>query len=548
MSDKCINTYTHQCKLSKYGEYNECILHCTKETLSSLSNPYFKDYDLFFDSLIEYILEDVLRIKNDDTNFTKENLVKYFSLTDIQFQELQKHEDLSDSANGIEHTVSETTEVLKYLLKYFQDTKIVFSKIHFPNTDDRDVPNYEYILSKLGKIHFNYCSFYITSLDLENTECFFQDCDFYEYWSLTNFKVEQELDDLEVYNTCTFHEDVSGSGADKDKYILDNVQFNGCTFKKELSLENINVMKPIFKDWNGFETTMKSLKINNCSFVKRFVLNSYTVETVYLKDTVFTGKFEFTNNIVTNIDVDNCNFEKLAEFYGTQFDKFKMFKSIFTDYTGFEKCKFGKEDSEEKDFTANFQYVTFLSFINFRNTRFVSGLLFEDTNLKESPNFLNSIINFENTSRETFRIIKHSFDKLGNHIEANKYFSLEMKKYKEELSKNNGWSQEKFIFWFNEKISNYGQNYLKASVWLLISSLIYTLFVILSQNIDFINWVKSHEILLSVIKYLNSWFSSIIIFKKILPKNLEFITVIFAILQSTIVWHILVSVRRHSKR
>lgn len=548
MSDKCVNTYTCQCKLSKYKEYSECILHCTKETLSSLSNPYFKDYDLFFDSLIEYILEQALLIKKDDPNITKENLVKYFSLSDIHFRALQKHDDLSDTENGIEHILPETTKVLKYLLKYFQNTKIVFSKIHFPNTDGRDVPNYEYILKKLGEIHFNYCSFYITSLDLDEVKCFFQDCDFYEYWSLKNFKVSEELDDLELYNACTFHEDVTASGAEKDKYILEYVQFNGCTFEKKLTFENINALKPIFKDWSGFESTIDILNIANCKFDNRFIVNNYNIGNVLFENTVFTEKFEFTNDTVNEMDITNCNFEKLAEFYGSTFEQFKIFKSIFTDYTGFEQCEFGKKYDIENQYIANFKYVTFLSFVNFRNTEFKSGLLFEDTNLKESPNFLNSEISFENTSRETFRIIKYSFDKLGNHIEANKYFSLEMKKYKEELSTDRNWSQERFIFWFNEKVSNYGQNYLKATMWLLISSFLYTLLIILSENTEFKDWLRNQDLILSTIKYLNSWFSSVIIFKKVLPKNLEFITVIFAILQSTLIWHILVSVRRHSKR
>lgn len=543
MSDKCVNTYTNQCILPKYKEYDECILHCTKETLSSLSNPYFKDYDLFFNSLIEYILEQILRIKKDIDFINKNNLMKYFSLTDDEFDKLKNYKESGTLAHII---VDNSPE--KKLFEYFRSNKIIFNKIYFPNTDNRDVPNYEYILEKLGKIHFNYCSFYITSLDLENIECFFQDCNFYENWSLKNFKVSQELDDFEVYQACTFYEDVSAFNGEKNRYILDNVQFNGCTFKKELTFENINALKPIFKDWNEFNSNINGLNINNCSFENKFILKNYTIENLFLKNTIFKGKFEFTNNTVTVMDVDNCNFEKLAEFYGSIFNQFKIFKSIFTDYTGFEKCEFGIDNNMKESHVANFQYVTFLSFINFRNTKFKSGLMFEDTNLKEYPNFLNSDIEFENTSKETYRIIKYSFDKLGNHIEANKYFAKEMKKYKNELSKNCNLSQEKFIFWFNETISNYGQDYFKPTLLLFISSFLYTLLILLSGNIEFKNWLKEHDLVLSIIKFLNSWFSSIIIFNKVLPKNLEFITVLFAIFQSTLIWHILVAVRRHAKR
>lgn len=522
MSNKCSNTFPHQCKFKKYGNYSECILHCDKKQMSSLHNPYFTEPENFFRYLADYIVNQVFETNKETNDFNKKLLEGYL----------------------IGSYIPEYDNLKTKLL----NCKIVFSKICFPNTDEREHYNYETILKKLGKIWFNYCDFYIPHLNIEHIECFFQDCNFYEYWSLKNFKVSQELDDLEVYNACTFHKDVSASGGDKDKYTLDNVQFNGCTFKKELTFENINAVKPIFKDWNGFQSTINKLKINDCSFENRFILNNYTIENMFLKNTICKGKFEFTNCIVAVMDIDNCNFEKLAEFYGSIFNQFKIFKSIFTDYTGFERCEFGIDNNIEKSYVANFQYVTFLSFINFRNTKFKSGLMFEDTNLKEYPNFLNSDIKFENTSKETYRIIKYSFDKLGNHIEANKYFSLEMKKYKEELSKNANFSQEKFIFWFNETVSNYGQNYLMPTMWLILTSIVYTLIIILSKNADFINWLKIHNEFLFTIKFLNSWFTNIFVLNKFLPKNLEFITILFTILQSTLVWHILVSVRRHTKR
>lgn len=522
MSDKCSNTFPHQCDLKKYKDSNECILHCDKKEMSSLDNPYFTEPKLFYNHLISFIVNDIFKTSVETSVFNKSNVESY-----LRGEETKEHESV---------------------IHFLEKKKITFTKFSFPNTDDREHYDYELVLKKLSKIWFNYCNFYVPHLSIENVECFFQDCNFHEYWSLKNFKVSEELDDLEVYNTCIFHKDVSASGREKDKYSLDNVQFNGCTFKKELTFENVNALKPIFKDWDEFKSNINTLKINDCNFENRFILNNYTIENLFLKNTIFKGKFEFTNNTVKEMNINNCNFEKLAEFYGSIFNQFKIFKSIFTDYTGFEKCEFGIDNNMEESHIANFQYVTFLSFINFRNTKFKCGLMFEDTNLKEYPNFLNSEIKFENTSKETFRIIKYSFDKLGNHIEANKYFSLEMKKHKVELSKNGDWGQERFIFWFNEKVSNYGQNYLKPTIWLIVSSLLYTLLIVLSGNIELKNYIREHDTILSIIKFLNSWFSSIIIFKKLLPKNLEFLTVIFTVLQSTLIWHILVAVRSHTKR
>ncbi len=503
-----------RCNYSKFDTYDECILHCDKKEMSSSHNPYFTEPEKFYDHLIDHIIEDIFKSKEENTTFNK-NSVR-------------------------EHLLGQQVSNIEKIDELIRNEKIYFSQISFPNKDSRDMFYYEGLLKKLGKVHFQDCSFYTSWLELEHIECFYQDCEFYEYWSLKNFKVPQELDELEVYNACVFHEDVSASSGDKDKFILDNVQFNGCTFEKKLTFENVISKKPIFKDWEGFKSKIKTLKVDSSSFESRFILNNYAIENVLFTNNIFSGKFEFTNNSILDMNIDNCNFEKLAEFYSSKFSKFKIFKSIFNDYTGFEKCEFGEDKNTEDSLLSNFQYVTFLSFINFRNTHFKSGLLFEDTNLKESPNFLNSKINFDNTSKETFRIIKHSFDKLGNHIEANKYFSLEMKKYKEDIFKVSGWTQEKTIFWLNGLASNYGQSYWKGIKWLLLVSLIYAIIVCLFNCNVYKNGL--------VLDLLNGWSKAILPFGRFLPKNLEFITLISTVIQSALIWHIVVALKRHTKR
>lgn len=66
----------------------------------------------------------------------------------------------------------------------------------------------------------------------------------------------------------------------------------------------------------------------------------------------------------------------------------------------------------------------------------------KNTNFKRLADFYSSqFAHFsdlaaERTDRETFRIIKHSFDAVGNHIEANKYFAHEMQACRRELRKD----------------------------------------------------------------------------------------------------------------
>lgn len=523
MSNKCSNTFPHQCEFNKYKEYNECILHCDKKEMSSLHNPYFTEPEQFYNHLVAHIVNSVFKYDGDQIEKDKDTLRDY--LKGVQVPNIEN------------------------VAKKLKSTKIVFTKVSFPNTDDREQYNYETVLKKLGKIWFNYCDFYIPHLAIEHIECFFQDCNFYEYWSLKNFKAFRELDDLEVYNTCTFYKDINASGGEKDKYLLEYIQFNGCTFKKELTLENINALKPIFKDWSEFKSSINTLKISNCELVDRFSMNKYNITNVFFKNTVFKGKFEFTNNVITTIDINNCNFEKLAEFYGSTFKQFKIFKSIFADYTGFEKCEFGNDNDNEKILIANFQYVTFLSFINFRNTKFKSGLLFEDTNLKESPNFLNSNISFKNTSKETFRIIKYSFDKLGNTIEANKYFSLEMKKHKAELASITGKKQEKIILWFNEKISNFGQDYIRPIIFLIFTASIFSLLLYTQKHNFLYNIFPEYNTQIqNIADFFNGWAHGYLPFSKFFIPGMEFISLFFYLINLILVWQIIVSVKRHTKR
>jgi len=120
--------------------------------------------------------------------------------------------------------------------------------------------------------------------------------------------------------------------------------------------------------------------------------------------------------------------------FSSTFIQFKISKSIFNDFTGFENCIFGTSNNLIEEL-AEFEYVTFKDILTLRNTKFLSGLNLENINLLNDANFLKIIVAFKNTPRETFRLIKHSFDKISNSIEANKFFIKEMTKYKEELKK-----------------------------------------------------------------------------------------------------------------
>lgn len=75
----------------------------------------------------------------------------------------------------------------------------------------------------------------------------------------------------------------------------------------------------------------------------------------------------------------------------------------------------------------------------FRNAKFHKGVDLSKSNFNyvAGANFLGCEIEDNKkekvTNRETFRVIKHCFDSIGNHLEANKFFAEEMKAKKREL-------------------------------------------------------------------------------------------------------------------
>lgn len=523
--------YVDGCNLQKVAGFDECILHCSKEKMSNNYHLHFTELNNFYIQLCEYIIEQIFNTTEETSHFDK-NIVR----------SILKNERLNDNIIAIRPQI----------IQSLKEQIVVLSHIAFPKRDSREFFDYIPMLQNLGKIHFNYCEFYLGYIELPSIECFFQDCEFYEHWSICDYYPLEYVQNV-IYEQCKFYDRVSASGneSQSSRLILSHQQFDNCNFEKELTFEYVDAKEAIFSDSDELRSNIKSLKVLHSNFEKRFVLNDYTIESVYFENSVFDEKFEFKYNRVNAFEIDDCNFKKTADFFETTFEKFKVHKSIFDNFTGFELCKFGKEiDSKNREYIALFEYVTFLNFVNFRNTRFFSGLDIDNINAKDSPNFLNAEIAFANTTRETFRIIKNSFDKIGNHIDANHFFSMEMRKYKEELSKQDGKKSEKLVFWFNEMISDFGQNYMRPiAIFMVLSLLFYLLTVGYEKQWLYLIYEPSNYVIKQIVSFFNGLAKSLLPFdSKLLKKGMEFISLLFYIAFSVLMWQIIVAVKRHTKR
>ncbi|NQU34739.1 MAG: hypothetical protein HQ521_16035 [Bacteroidetes bacterium] len=92
--------------------------------------------------------------------------------------------DKLESSGNIEHDPDLLLNFLKSdidigrIAEYFLTKTIVLTRISFPCRDSRDTFDYQKVLRKIGKIHFNYCQFKGNGIELKKTQVFYQDCVF----------------------------------------------------------------------------------------------------------------------------------------------------------------------------------------------------------------------------------------------------------------------------------------------------------------------------------------------------------------------------------
>ena len=359
-----------------------------------------------------------------------------------------------------------------------------------------------------------------------------------------------------LYKTCTFEQGVELSGG--GLVVGYDTLFSDCHIS-QLTLNGLNLKgAKVFANTLDGITTVGALRLENCHIDTKFTLdNVLGIERVDILSCEFSKKFAMIDCRVKQLDILNTNFNGLVDFYKTEFESFRIVKSIFKDFSGFEDCVLGKDGVSAGKI--ELRYVTFYSFINFRNASFNLPLDLRNTNRDEQPNFLDC--KFSNaaklgTDRETYRIIKQSFEAVGNRIEANAFFALEMDAYRRELRENRRGKRsyipgaEEFLLLLNALISRHGQSYGRPLVWLLGTA---ALFALQQANWPH-RWVALPACLANwlvpVGELLNAWAKGLVFFEPLYAKFKcqEALILLVAVLLSTFTWHLLVAVRRHNRR
>ncbi|PVZ68413.1 hypothetical protein [Pelagibaculum spongiae] len=443
----------------------------------------------------------------------------------------------------------------EFLKKIFSERTYQFENCEIPLCANDIGPFEDYgfplkkIINKLGVVKFYNCDVYAESFT-SGTPVLFDHCFFKRIWQLPNANALEMQDCL--YVDCTFEGKVHSLEGWSEHCKYTAPQFKACSFRDKISVVNSEFLSKFFVESkaSNLKGAMKNIAVEDSLFHEKFLCNEYdSVELVDIRGSKFKSKFEMKSCSIDVMKLIDTNVDGLIDFYSSKIICFEAKKCIFKGLSVFEKCVFGNNVSELNQ-TAFFEYVTFSGLVNFRSAEFCSGLKLDKANFIEEANFLDTEVHPKQTNRETFRIIKHSFDDVGNYLEGNKYFALEMKKYREEISNNRWWNQDRIAYWFNEEISGYGQNYFRPMELVIALGLInYLLMACKNSNC-------LYKILPELLKkpvdmiatFANDFAMAIFPIKRFLYPEMEFISLVSYPIFGVLFWQLIVAVKRHTRR
>lgn len=517
------------CKNNKFAPHEECALHCVKSDYQSdkMKGVLSEFYDLL-----------KIHMTNCSSSTHSINSPSGFVLKDLKLPMPIQEQAVND-------------DKMKALVRRVRKSNsIELSSIHFPYRDNRDNYDYFNLLKLFQEIHFIDCDFYLGDWLLDKIEIFFQNCVFHNWFYLTPIRILKNSTNS-LFSECEFKDKLTVKNSEI-KDVFESSLFSGGRFSSLIYLDGAKFKSEPFLELNDKSFVNTTLKIFNCTFEGIVKLNKVTLNSLQIDDTNFLSSFEITNIRVGRFLCVNTEMQGVFNAFESHFSYAKFERVKFYDVADFEKAEFGEADKiviASYPVTAIFKFVTFMTASNFKKANFYYGLDFENVDLREQPNFLKSNINPYNTNRETFRIIKYSFDSRGNTLEANRFFVQEMKAYKKELN-DEGDKWDRLIYRANEEISDFGRSYIKPSILLFLGLIIYTSLLSIHESFfeHYNYFLHPWADYLSV--QANEVAKNLLPFSRFLEKKsgIEFVSLFFYIWFGILIWQIVVAVKRHTQR
>ncbi len=281
-----------------------------------------------------------------------------------------------------------------------------------------------------------------------NKKILFEDCVFFK----NRFSEYIKFEDF-IFRDCIFYEKdygkenyIESNRLCFDKIEIDNITYGGLNCKNinisvsdsnirnlsmvnsSLFLNNTRINEELFYTFfSDINTNSAKLIIKDNSFIKNLTLS--VPEFISIENSTIEKELRLTNSEILSLNIQNSTLNN-----GLQLNN-----SIVNN-------RFSLINSKIKN----------------------KKLDLSNTSLPSNMNFLNAELEVEN--RETARVIKDSFEKQNNIIEANKYYALEMKAREDELERDIR-EGKNFFEWLVFKIhgisSNHSQDWTLALFWII---------------------------------------------------------------------------------
>jgi len=287
-----------------------------------------------------------------------------------------------------------------------------------------------------------------------------------------------------------------------DDFVLeieDSVRIDNCILKKKLIIgdkiksfdshsSDLGIIEILNENRKNdeiirffiYSTNIDNLNIKSIYIETMFISNS-KIQSVAFERTSIKSHLKLRDNpIIKNakfdimlfdensyVEIENCNFEDLTINNCHAQPKYfsllnsKVEKSVTITGSELNNYAFDTVDmSKAKILMYNSNFMG-NSFTKFNNVKWGEFVLWKDIN-----------------NRDTFRQLKHVNDQQGNYIQANKFYSLEMEKYGEEVSATKNFP-EWLVFVISKNLSNFSQSWILPILWFgFISMFLYNILTI----------------------------------------------------------------------
>lgn len=289
--------------------------------------------------------------------------------------------------------------------------------------------------------------------------------------SVCNVEVEDEYFNKEQ-TKCILHCEKDGWNNFNNKNIFFN-KYGKFLENKKLNQGILKISDIVFPDLykEDFEKIYKDCK--QITFYK-CIFNQINFGDLEINSSILFEECKFNKDVdFTTTEFKYLSFHRITKAEELNFQsikvngEFELEDCIFDSEINFEYAKFYENVvilNTKFNNNVNLNYTTFEKLLSFKKSEFKYDLNLENTIFKSYVNFLG--VEAKIANRETARIIKDSFEKQNNIIEANKFYALEMEKREKELD-----FKKDFFEWLVFKIhglsSNHSQDWTLALFWII---------------------------------------------------------------------------------